>query len=157
MVDGGVMESRRHLNVRGKSATLPAITEKDWLDLKFGVEAGVDAFALSFVKVSARVLRASHGIGPAAYFRPSRTTTRAATCSFHKASIQVYMSCAGITLADIDAAAAAATVAVVVPAQDAEVIHQVKEWLSSQGSKIKVGQGATGLQRLRKLKHQRHV
>jgi hypothetical protein len=46
------MESRRHLNVRGKSATLPAITDKDWLDLKFGVESGVDAFALSFVKVS---------------------------------------------------------------------------------------------------------
>ena len=45
------MESRRHLNVRGKSATLPAITDKDWLDLKFGVESGVDAFALSFVKV----------------------------------------------------------------------------------------------------------
>lgn len=45
------MESRRHLNVRGKSATLPAITDKDWLDLSFGVEAGVDAFALSFVKV----------------------------------------------------------------------------------------------------------
>jgi hypothetical protein len=28
VVDGGVMESRRHLNVRGKSATLPAITDK---------------------------------------------------------------------------------------------------------------------------------
>jgi pyruvate kinase len=51
VVDGGVMESRRHLNVRGKSATLPAITDKDWLDLKFGVESGVDALALSFVKV----------------------------------------------------------------------------------------------------------
>lgn len=37
--------------MRGKSATLPAITDKDWLDLSFGVEAGVDAFALSFVKV----------------------------------------------------------------------------------------------------------
>lgn len=45
------MESRRHLNVRGKSATLPAITDKDWLDLKFGVDAEVDYFALSFVKV----------------------------------------------------------------------------------------------------------
>jgi pyruvate kinase len=52
VVDAGVLESRRHLNVRGKSATLPAITDKDWLDLKFGVEAGVDYFALSFVKVS---------------------------------------------------------------------------------------------------------
>ena len=27
---------RRHLNIRGKSATLPAITEKDWADIKFG-------------------------------------------------------------------------------------------------------------------------
>eukprot|EP00775_Hariotina_reticulata_P005143 gene5143-5383_t len=50
------MESRRHLNVRGKSATLPAITDKDWLDLKFGVESGVDYFALSFVK-DAHVVR----------------------------------------------------------------------------------------------------
>ena len=50
MVDGGLMESRRHLNVRGKSATLPAITDKDWTDLQFGVDAGVDYFALSFVK-----------------------------------------------------------------------------------------------------------
>lgn len=50
VVDGGLMESRRHLNVRGKSATLPAITDKDWTDLQFGVDAGVDYFALSFVK-----------------------------------------------------------------------------------------------------------
>lgn len=46
----GVMQSRRHLNVRGKSATLPAITDKDWLDLSFGVEVGVDYYALSFVQ-----------------------------------------------------------------------------------------------------------
>jgi hypothetical protein len=45
------MQSRRHLNVRGKSATLPAVTDKDWLDLKFGVEVGVDYYALSFVQV----------------------------------------------------------------------------------------------------------
>lgn len=25
---------RRHLNIRGKSANLPAITDKDWLDIK---------------------------------------------------------------------------------------------------------------------------
>ena len=41
---------RRHLNVRGKSANLPAITEKDWLDLQFGVDVGVDYYALSFVR-----------------------------------------------------------------------------------------------------------
>lgn len=51
VIDPGLMQSRRHLNVRGKSATLPAVTDKDWLDLKFGVEVGVDYFALSFVQV----------------------------------------------------------------------------------------------------------
>ncbi len=50
-MDEGVMTSRRHLNVRGKSATLPAITDKDWQDLQFGVDVGVDYYALSFVKV----------------------------------------------------------------------------------------------------------
>jgi len=50
VVDGGVLKSRRHLNVRGKSASLPAITDKDWEDIEFGVRAGVDYYALSFVK-----------------------------------------------------------------------------------------------------------
>ncbi|CAL9175142.1 unnamed protein product [Musa hybrid cultivar] len=40
----------RHLIVRGKSATLPSITEKDWDDIKFGVENNVDFYAVSFVK-----------------------------------------------------------------------------------------------------------
>ena len=29
---------RRHLNIRGKSANLPAITDRDWADIRFGVE-----------------------------------------------------------------------------------------------------------------------
>ena len=41
---------RRHLNIRGKSANLPAITERDWLDIQFGVDVGVDYYALSFVR-----------------------------------------------------------------------------------------------------------
>jgi pyruvate kinase len=49
-VDGGELTSRRHLNVRGKSASLPAITDKDWEDIKFGMEMNVDFYALSFVK-----------------------------------------------------------------------------------------------------------
>ena len=44
------MLRRRHLNVRGKSANLPAITDKDWEDIKFGVDVGVDYYALSFVR-----------------------------------------------------------------------------------------------------------
>ena len=38
------------MNIRGKSANLPAITEKDWLDLQFGIDVGVDYYALSFVR-----------------------------------------------------------------------------------------------------------
>lgn len=49
-VDGGTLTSRRHLNVRGKSASLPAITAKDWEDIEFGVRMNVDFYALSFVK-----------------------------------------------------------------------------------------------------------
>ncbi|KAI4371488.1 hypothetical protein MLD38_019716 [Melastoma candidum] len=50
VVDGGELKSRRHLNVRGKSATLPSITDKDWEDIKFGVDNLVDFYAVSFVK-----------------------------------------------------------------------------------------------------------
>lgn len=49
-LENGELASRRHLNVRGKSASLPSITDKDWEDIAFGVAHGVDFFALSFVK-----------------------------------------------------------------------------------------------------------
>jgi len=49
-LDNGVLGSRRHVNIRGKSADLPSITEKDWQDIAFGIENGVDFVALSFVK-----------------------------------------------------------------------------------------------------------
>ena len=49
-IDRGILTSRRHLNVRGKSASLPAITDKDWEDIKLGIEVGVDFYALSFVR-----------------------------------------------------------------------------------------------------------
>ncbi|CAM8920091.1 unnamed protein product [Rhodiola kirilowii] len=59
VVDGGELTSRRHLNVRGTdtqsvynlpSATLPSITDKDWEDIKFGVDNDIDFYAVSFVK-----------------------------------------------------------------------------------------------------------
>jgi len=49
-LDNGILSSRRHLNIRGKSADLPSITQKDWQDIDFGIEHGVDFIALSFVK-----------------------------------------------------------------------------------------------------------
>ncbi|XP_022892771.1 pyruvate kinase isozyme G, chloroplastic isoform X2 [Olea europaea var. sylvestris] len=50
VIDGGELKSRRHLNVRGKSANLPSITDKDWEDIKFGVDNEIDFYAVSFVK-----------------------------------------------------------------------------------------------------------
>lgn len=47
-LDGGTMTSRRHLNILGKSANLPPITDKDWTDIDFGIAEGVDFIALSF-------------------------------------------------------------------------------------------------------------
>ncbi|ADH85946.1 pyruvate kinase [Desulfurivibrio alkaliphilus] len=49
-LDEGVLSSRRHLNVRGKSAELPTITEQDWRDIEFGIDQRVDFIALSFVR-----------------------------------------------------------------------------------------------------------
>lgn len=48
--DSGVLTSRRHLNILGKSANLPSLMEKDWKDIEFGINAGINFIALSFVK-----------------------------------------------------------------------------------------------------------
>ncbi len=49
-IDGGVLASRRHLNVVGRSSSNPSITDKDWKDIDFGIAQGIDFIALSFVK-----------------------------------------------------------------------------------------------------------
>jgi pyruvate kinase len=50
VIIGGEIGSRRHINLPGVHVKLPAITQKDKGDVKVGVEAGVDQFALSFVR-----------------------------------------------------------------------------------------------------------
>lgn len=55
-LDDGVLSSRRHVNIRGKSADLPSITDKDWRDIRFGIENGVDFIALSFVRDASSVM-----------------------------------------------------------------------------------------------------
>ncbi|MBA3015507.1 MAG: pyruvate kinase [Proteobacteria bacterium] len=49
-LDDGILSSRRHINIRGKSADLPSITDKDWQDINFGIDNNVDFIALSFVR-----------------------------------------------------------------------------------------------------------
>ncbi len=50
VIDGGVIKSKRHVNLPGIRVNLPAITEKDRQDIDFAVEQGVDFIALSFVR-----------------------------------------------------------------------------------------------------------
>lgn len=55
-LDDGVLGSRRHLNIRGKSASLPAITEQDWADIDFGIAQHIDFIALSFVRTAGTII-----------------------------------------------------------------------------------------------------
>ncbi len=50
VVVGGELGSRKGINYPEGSFSLPAITEKDREDLRFGLKQGVDAVALSFVR-----------------------------------------------------------------------------------------------------------
>ena len=50
VLDGGVLKSKRHVNLPGVWVNLPAITQKDRRDIKFGISRDVDYIALSFVR-----------------------------------------------------------------------------------------------------------
>ena len=48
--NGGVLAEQQGINLPGAAVAVPALTEKDKADLKFGLKHGVDAVALSFVR-----------------------------------------------------------------------------------------------------------
>jgi pyruvate kinase len=50
VLDGGVLKSKRHVNLPGIRVNLPAITQKDEKDIVFGLSHDVDFIALSFVR-----------------------------------------------------------------------------------------------------------
>jgi pyruvate kinase len=50
VIDGGLLKSKRHVNLPGIRVNLPAITDKDRRDIEFGMQQGVDFIALSFVR-----------------------------------------------------------------------------------------------------------
>ena len=52
VIDGGLLKSRRHVNLPGIRVNLPAITEKDRRDIEFGMAQDVDFIALSFVRAA---------------------------------------------------------------------------------------------------------
>ncbi|MCH6258117.1 pyruvate kinase [Puniceicoccaceae bacterium K14] len=50
VIIAGELTSRRHINLPGVKVNLPALTKKDEGDTLVGIEAGVDFYALSFVR-----------------------------------------------------------------------------------------------------------
>lgn len=56
IVNGGVIGSRKNVNIPGVVVNLPAVTEKDLADIGFAVANGFDFIAASFVRTSSDVL-----------------------------------------------------------------------------------------------------
>src|SRR5215472_17207758 len=60
VVNGGVISDRKGINLPGVNISTPSLSKKDIADAHFGVEQGVDFFALSFVRNARDVLRLRH-------------------------------------------------------------------------------------------------
>ncbi len=58
---GGLLKSRKGLMLPGKEIKLPALSDKDIADVKYGMELGFDGFMLSFVQKSQDVIEL-HGV-----------------------------------------------------------------------------------------------
>jgi pyruvate kinase len=56
VIEGGILAPSKGVNVPGKNLGVSAMTQKDWNDLKFGLEHGVDFVALSMVKSAKEIL-----------------------------------------------------------------------------------------------------
>ncbi|MBV9264846.1 MAG: pyruvate kinase [Acidobacteriaceae bacterium] len=60
VIHGGPISDRKGINLPGVNVSTPSLSKKDISDAHFGVEQGVDFFALSFVRQGRDVLRLRH-------------------------------------------------------------------------------------------------
>lgn len=60
VIIGGYVSDRKGINLPGVTISTPSLSKKDISDAHFGVEKGVDFFALSFVRQARDILRLRH-------------------------------------------------------------------------------------------------
>ena len=77
VVNGGVLAENKGINAPGIELPASAITAKDAVDLRFGLELGVDYIALSFVQTADDLLRAAPDHGRSRQTRPPHRQDRA--------------------------------------------------------------------------------
>lgn len=97
---GGVLTSHKGINVPTASLSVSAISEKDKLDLDFGVKVGVDMIALSFVRSPADVRQLRRLIA-AAEVRHKKTKT-APILVIAKIEKHEALECFDAILAEVD-------------------------------------------------------
>ena len=56
VVYGGMMKSKKGVNLPNTKVSMPAVTDKDWEDLEFGLENNAEWIALSFVREASEIL-----------------------------------------------------------------------------------------------------
>jgi pyruvate kinase len=62
VLNGGMLGEHQGINLPGTNVSIPSLTEKDEIDLEFGLQQRVDTIAISFVRTAEDVLRAQHAI-----------------------------------------------------------------------------------------------
>jgi len=60
VLESGLVKSNKGVNVPNVKISLPALTRKDKVDLKFGIEEGIDIIAASFIRKAEDVLEIRH-------------------------------------------------------------------------------------------------